>query len=350
MTKILVHIDMDAYFVSIEERDNPSLKGKPVAVGGAPNTRSVLATCNYEARKYGCRSAMSSAQAVVLCPELILLKGRMSVYQETSVQIFSVLHEFSDIVEVVSVDEAYLDITDRCDGDPQAYVKQIRKAIFAKVNLTASAGIAPKRFLAKIASDMEKPNGQYTIEPEDMALFIEYLPLEKISGVGKVMTQKLAARGWTVGGDIRDESMESVQSALGKMGAALWRKCQGIDNDVLTLDTVRKSVGVEFTFDVDKRGYEPLNDYLHQIVLPELMKRFEEYRGKRQIKKLGIKLKFDDFIQTSKECKSTQVDGEIFSALLDTLYRQHGTRRVRLIGAVIGFDDGEYCYEQLRLI
>lgn len=186
----IIHIDMDCFYASIEIRDNPKLQGKPVAVGGSAQKRGVLSTCNYEARKFGLHSAMSTAQALKKCPHLILLPVNMSLYKQVSQQIHQIFQRYTSIIEPLSLDEAYLDVTDcqKCAGSATWIAQEIRQAIFNELHLTASAGIAPLKFLAKIASEQNKPNGQFVINPEQVEQFIYNLPLSKIPSVGKVTT------------------------------------------------------------------------------------------------------------------------------------------------------------------
>lgn len=339
----IAHIDMDAFYVSVEIRDNPGLQGKPVAVGGKSNRRGVLSTCNYIARKFGVSSAMPTGLAIRKCSDLVVVPGRMEVYQEVSAQIRSIFERYTDRIEPLSLDEAYLDLSE-CElhqGSATLIAKEIRDEIFKATQLTASAGIAPVKFLAKIASDQNKPNGQFTITPDEVDVFIETLLLKKIPGVGKVTNEKLLALGFETGGDIRQSEEQFLVERFGKFGRVLWARCQGIDEREVETTRIRKSVGVERTFAEDIAEFPALAEILHSKLLPELNRRSEKYLATRQIKKLGVKVKFQDFQLTTKEHKYHRIDESILLDLLrEALERGHG-KSVRLLGIHIGLSDEE---------
>ncbi len=278
---------MDAFYVSVEIRDNPELAGKPVAVGGKANTRSVLSTCNYIAREFGVSSAMPNSVALRKCPDLVIVPGRMDVYKAISTHLRNIFERYTDKIEPLSLDEAYLDVTD-CDlfnGSATYIAEDIRKTIFNELNLTASAGIAPIKYLAKVASDLNKPNGQFVITPNDVADFIEGMSLKKIPGVGKVTFEKLKVSGFESGKDIRESNEQSLIIRFGKLGRSLWQKCNGIDNREVETTRIRKSVGVERTFSHDISDAKELSEFMHEKLIPELKKRSQRHVDTREISK-----------------------------------------------------------------
>ncbi|MBS9783685.1 MAG: DNA polymerase IV [Pasteurella sp.] len=335
----IIHIDMDCFYASVEMRENPSLVGKPVAVGGSPDKRGVLATCNYEARKFGLHSAMSSQQAIKKCPNLILISGNMELYKSVSQQIHQIFQRYTSIIEPLSLDEAFLDVTD-CEQHLNSatwIAEAIRKSIWEELHLTASAGVAPLKFLAKIASDLNKPNGQFVIPPEDVNNFIHHLDLKKIPGVGKVTYQKLLDLGFKTCADIKRSDQQTILQNFGKFGHRLWDFSHGIDNRKIEVNRVRKSIGVENTLlnDIDK-----LADA--QIILDELFRkllfRIECNFGNKPLtdfKKLGVKLKFDDFTQTTLEKTTEGVTKDYFVDLLSQIWERRESRKIRLIGISI---------------
>ncbi|XQW84144.1 DNA polymerase IV [Thalassotalea piscium] len=339
----IIHVDMDAFYVSVEIRDNPQLAGKPVAVGGKTNARGVLSTCNYLAREYGVRSAMPSSVALRKCPHLIIVPGRMEVYKSISTHLRSIFERYTDKIEPLSLDEAYLDVT-HCrlfNGSATLIAEDIRKAIFSELNLTASAGIAPIKFLAKVASDLNKPNGQYVITPQEVSPFIEQMSLNKIPGVGKVTFEKLKAHGFEKGADIIAADERVLLSQFGKLGRSLWQKCHGIDNREVETTRIRKSVGVETTFPEDISSFEELKQVLSEKLLPELIRRSEKHLENRKMNKLGIKIKFSDFIQTTKELKHSIIDSKVLERLLEDALDRGDGKNVRLLGVSIGLGDDE---------
>lgn len=329
---------MDAFFVSVEIRDNPSLADKPVAVGGSRTSRGVLSTCNYIARKYGVRSAMPTAIAFRKCPDLILVPGRMAVYKEVSVQIREIFKRYTDIIEPLSLDEAYLDVTD-CElhqGSATLIAQDICETIYKELNLTASAGVAPIKYLAKIASDLNKPNGIYVISPKDVHPFIYDMPLNKIPGVGKVTYEKLKSKQLISGKDVLSSNETALTSEFGKLGKMLWHRCQGRDEREVVTSRERKSVGVERTFPKDISDVAELTDILNTKLLPELKSRASKHLLTRSIQKIGVKVKFNDFHQTTREFTYHSLDESLFTKLLlDALGRGNG-KKIRLLGVHIG--------------
>nr|WP_026052635.1 DNA polymerase IV [Gayadomonas joobiniege] len=361
MQKKIIHVDMDAFFVSVELRDKPELQHLPVAVGGDSSRRGVISTCNYVARQYGIHSAMPTAIAKKKCPELILLPGQMALYKNISRQIKSIFFQFTDLVEPLSLDEAYLDVTasELVQGSATLTAEKIRQKIFQQTGLTASAGIAENKFLAKIASDINKPNGQFTVHPKDAIRFIKNLPLKKIHGVGKVTAEKLAAYGLQLGGDIQNLSADWMQEKFGRFGILLWQRCQGIDNRAVEPSRIRKSVGVETTFgkdiNISTQGSEQLKQILLTRLLPELNNRLsahhkrDKYSSKQNINRLTVKVKFSDFKQTTKDCRASHIDSERFIILLTQALNRAAGRSVRLLGLQVGLCDHQETVLQLDL-
>lgn len=347
----IAHIDMDAFFVSVEIRDNPKLAGHPVAVGGKSDRRGVLSTCNYLARRYGVSSAMPTGVALRKCPDLIVVPGRMDVYREVSAQIRAIFERYTDRIEPLSLDEAYLDLSE-CElhqGSATLIAQAIRLEIQRKTQLTASAGIAPIKYLAKIASDQNKPNGQFTIAPDQVEGFIETMPLKKIPGVGKVTNEKLLALGFETGRDVRESTEAFLVDHFGKFGRSLWARCHGIDNREVETSRIRKSVGVERTFAKDVTSFNELAHILEQNLLPELVKRCEKHTKQRKMNKLGVKVKFHDFHQTTKEHKYHEIDVDILLSLLQEALERGEGKRVRLLGIHIGLEHKPHLNQQMIL-
>ena len=339
--KKIIHVDMDAFFVSVEIRDNPQLANQPVAVGGKSDRRGVLSTCNYIARQYGVSSAMPSAVALKKCPDLVIVPGRMAVYKEASQVIREVFERYTDKIEPLSLDEAYLDVThvELHNGSATLIAQEIRAEIYKATGLTASAGIAPLKFVAKIASDLNKPNGQCTIGPNDIENFLENLSLRKIPGVGKVTSEKLKNLGFETCGDIRASNETYLINQLGKYGQVLWRRSHGIDEREVQMTRIRKSVGVERTFDEDVKSIQVMNEILKEKLIPELIKRAAKYLETRKISKLGVKVKFNDFHQTTKEQTYSDINPKLFYELLTEAVNRGKGKPVRLLGVHIGLAD-----------
>ena len=338
MQKKIVHIDMDAYFVSIEIRDNPTLANKPVAVGGKSSRRGVLSTCNYIARQYGVSSAMPTALALKKCPDLIVVPGRMEVYKKTSQIIRSIFEKYTDKIEPLSLDEAYLDLSksELYHGSATYIAQKIRDNIYNVTGLTASAGIAPLKFVAKVASDLNKPNGQCTIAPDSILEFLNTLPLRKIPGVGKVTYVKLKELGFETCGDIRESEESFLISHFGKYGKVLWNRSHGIDEREVECTRIRKSIGVERTFEYDIASVVELEAIIEGKLLPELKRRSAKYLESRGMNKLGVKVKFNDFKQTTKDQMSNEINLPLLKELLnEAVLRGHG-KSVRLLGVYIG--------------
>lgn len=332
----IIHIDMDCFYASVEIRENPALQGKPVAVGGSSRQRGVLTTCNYEARKFGLHSAMPTAQAVKKCPNLILVPVNMPLYKQVSSQIHQIFQRYTEIIEPLSLDEAYLDVTDctKCAGSATWIAQEIRQAIFDELQLTASAGVAPLKFLAKIASDMNKPNGQYVIKPDEVAEFVKNLPLKKIPGVGKVTTQRLSEMGLETCNDVQHYDQAKLFHQFGKMGKRIWDFSHGIDERAVQAHRERKSVGVERTLSENIEQVEQ-GIRLLEGLYEELIRRLEKAVPNTPLstfRKIGVKLKFADFQVTTLEKTGLPLSLVSFQQLLEQIWLRSEGRAVRLVG------------------
>ncbi|WP_394204733.1 DNA polymerase IV [Shewanella waksmanii] len=344
----IIHVDMDCFYAAVEMRDFPELRGKPIAVGGRSDRRGVISTCNYEARQFGVRSAMASAYALRLCPDLILVPGRMDVYKQASAQIRQVFERYTDLIEPLSLDEAYLDVTD-CQlhrGSATLIAEAIRQEIFEVTGLTASAGIAPVKFLAKIASDLNKPNGQFVITPEMIPEFVKSLPLIKIPGVGKVTASKLEQMGLLTCEDVQNYNHETLIQRFGKFGHVLIERAQGIDPRALSTHRERKSVGVETTLAKDIHTLEQCKAVMPQLI-QELGARVTRSAKSRPIHKQVVKLKFDDFKQTTIEHRSDEVSVNLFYQLLEQAMDRREGRGIRLLGVSVGLASASNSPQQI---
>ncbi|MCG9694959.1 DNA polymerase IV [Vibrio sp. Isolate22] len=339
MINKIIHIDLDCYYAAVEARDNPSLRGIPLAIGGSQFGRGVLSTCNYEARKYGVRSAMPTGKALKLCPHLTVIPGNMEKYKSVSKQIHEIFSRYTSIIEPLSLDEAYLDVTDskHLKGSATLIAEDIRRAIFNELNLTASAGIAPLKFIAKVASDVNKPNGICVVPPDKIPEFIDNLELGKISGVGKVTLEKLHKLGLFYGRDVKVFERRELLKHFGKFGQTLWERCNGIDNCKVETSRVRKSVGVERTFHTDIHSEQECIDAI-EMLYPKLVERLTKSGRGNGIIKQGLKLKFDDFKQTTVEHKQTQLDKNYFLELLQEGLQRQKNRGIRLIGISVALN------------
>ncbi len=293
----IIHVDMDAFYASVEQRDNPDLRGKPVAVGG--QQRGVVAAASYEARRYGVRSAMPSVTAMRQCPELVFVKPRFEVYKAVSRQIREIFARYTPLIEPLSLDEAYLDVTENLKGMALAseIAREIRGAIFAETGLTASAGISYNKFLAKVASDFNKPNGQTVIPPERALAFMEALPVAKFYGVGPATAARMHALGIQTGGDVRAQTLEFLQKRFGKSGAWYYDLVRGIDHRTVRPDRERKSVGSETTFFEDIADQDGIEESVRTIAR-DVWGRCE--RVKTTGRTITLKVKYADFHQITR--------------------------------------------------
>src|SRR5947207_4725139 len=338
---------MDAFYASIEIRDQPSLKGKPVGVGGARDRRGVLTTCNYEARKCGVHSAMPTFMALQRCPNLIILPTRFDVYRKEAGIIREILFRFTPLVEPLSLDEAYLDVSDH-PGAPAPLAQVIRGLIFRKTKLTASAGIGPNKLVAKIASDLKKPNGQVEVKPEEVPEFMEKLPVRKLWGIGEVTEQKLDRLGIATCGDMRRLSRAALLENFGKFGIELYDLCRGIDDRPVEPDRERKSLSNEETFSADLETLAECEEKLPEL-FEELMADLAQKESTRTITKIFVKLKFADYTRTTVERAGLQPSLEQFRSLLHEGFARTG-KPVRLIGLGVRFANTEQEDTQLALL
>ena len=343
---------MDAFYASVEQRDHPELKGKPVAVGGSKH-RGVVAAASYEARKYGVRSAMPSAIAYRKCPHIIFVRPRFEIYKEVSQQIRSVFHEYTDLVEPLSLDEAYLDVTENKKNMEFAMdvATEIKQKIKEHTLLTASAGISYNKFLAKIASDYNKPDGFYVITPKMAENFIEELPIEKFFGVGKVTAKKMHQKGIFKGRDLKNKSKQQLTNWFGKSGSYYFNVARGIDNRPVTPNRIRKSLGAERTYDFDINNKEALAEHL-EVIADTLIKRTERAGGAG--KSLTLKIKYADFqqITRSKTLSENLSNNDIMSVGMELLNSipdiEKGIRLIGLQTANFENDDRDVFLGQLE--
>ena len=333
----IIHIDMDAFYASIEQRDNPDLRGKPVAVGKSSD-RGVVAAASYEARKYGIHSAMSSKMARQKCPQLIFVPGRMEVYKTVSRSFMHLFYDYTDRVEPLSLDEAYLDVTENKKNIKLAIsiAKELKEKIYKTTGLTASAGVSINKFLAKIASDYDKPDGLYVIRPEAANKFVEQLPIEKFHGIGRVTAAKMHAMGIRSGADLKSRSLYWLNKQFGKAGIHYYNIARAIDEREVNPVRIRKSVGTERTFDKDLQTRFEIITALYHIE-KELMERIR--RVGSYGKTLTLKVKFNDFKQiTRSKTLPTSIGSfdklhQSTRALFDSLELKD--KKIRLLGLTV---------------
>lgn len=334
----IIHIDMDAFYASVEQRDFPEFRGKALAVGGSPDGRGVVATASYEARKYGVKSAMSSRMALQLCPHLIFTYPRFDVYKEVSNHIRAIFKRYTDIIEPLSLDEAYLDVTEDKLGVGSAIeiAKQIKAAIRDELNLTASAGVSVNKFVAKIASDLQKPDGLTFIGPSKIVKFLDQLPVERFHGVGKVTAKKMNQMGIFTGHDLKRFTEQELIFHFGKSGKFFYYIVRGEDDRPVRPNRISKSIGAEDTFEKDLFELEDLREELMRLA-EKVFKRIE--RAKKQGKTITLKIKFADFTQITRsktllnpfeKLEDIELQG---LDLLDKLELQD--KRIRLLGLTV---------------
>jgi DNA polymerase-4 len=329
----IIHIDMDAFYASVEQMDNPELKGKPIAVGGS-EIRGVVSAASYEARKYGVRSAISGIKAKKLCPNLIFVKPRFERYAEISKKIRKIFYEYTDLVEPLSLDEAYLDVTQNKKGNPSATLlaQEIRNRIFQEVGITASAGISINKFVAKVASDYNKPNGQKTVNPDEVETFLENLDIKKFYGIGKVTAQKMYQLGIFTGKDLKSKTATFLEENFSKSGLSYYYIVRGIHNSEVKPNRITKSVAAEHTF-IENLTSEIFMEKKLQRIADELENRLKKHNISG--KTVTLKIKYSNFTtQTrSKTLPYFIADkGLILETATELLYQERLKESVRLLG------------------
>jgi DNA polymerase-4 len=340
----IIHIDMDAFYASVEQRDRPELKGKPVIVGGDPQSRGVVAACSYEAREFGIHSAMASSTAYRLCPDAVFIRPRFDMYRAVSAQIREIFYEYTDLVEPLSLDEAFLDVTENYKGLPSATLiaKEIKRKIYHRTErLTASAGVSFNKFLAKVASDMNKPDGITVITPDMADDFIDRLPIRKFFGVGKVTEEKMLNLGIKTGADLKRYRKEQLIQIFGKSGSYFYNIAHGMDDRPVEPNRIRKSIGKETTFSEDIADTEQMIGILENIA-----DRLENSLIKREAKgrTITLKVKYFDFQSVTRRIT---IDEPVDNASVIMRYvkplltkTEAGIKKVRLLGiSVSNFDD-----------
>lgn len=327
---------MDCFYAAIEVRERPELANQPVAVGGARDRRGVLTTCNYEARKYGIRSAMPTFQALQKCPHLVVLPPRFNVYHAESAKIREILYKFTSLVEPLSLDEAFLDVSHH-DGDPSAVAGVIRQLIFQRTALTASAGIAPNKMLAKIASEWNKPNGQHEIRPEDIEAFMLELPVRKLWGIGQKSAAKLQSLGTQTCGQLQRYSRIQLFELFGRFGLELFDLCRGVDDREVVPDRVRKSLSNERTFSRDLTSPAQCEARIPELY-EDLMSDLQNSEAIDRVRSIFVKIRFSDFTRTTVERAGMALHLDNYVALLhEGLQRK--SLSVRLLGLGVRFQE-----------
>lgn len=354
MNRKIIHLDMDAFFASVEQRDFPELKGKPVVVGGQPDSRGVVAASSYEARKFGIYSAMPSSRAYRLCPQAIFVHPRFSAYKQVSAEIHKIFNEYTNMIEPLSLDEAYLDVSDvdLCDRSASRMAKELRGKITSNLQLTASAGISYNKFLAKLGSDQNKPNGQFVIKPGEAELYLSELPIGRFYGVGKVTEAKMKSSGINTGGDLKRKSLLQLQRLFGNSAEYYYDIARGIDHREVSNQRVRKSMGSETTFQQD---ISDVNEMLHQLY--GLLNEVLESLLQRELfaYTLTIKVKYSDFTQVTRSYTDDNIISvhEKATALLPILLAKTDVtkKNVRLLGISFSnlFNRNEFVDNQLSL-
>jgi DNA polymerase-4 len=328
----IIHIDADCFYAAIEMRDNPALGDRPLAVGGSAARRGVIATCNYAARRFGVRSAMASAYAQRLCPDLLIIPPNMPKYREASARMHDVFRLYTDIIEPLSLDEAYLDVTD-CDafgGSATRIAEAIRHEIKERVGISVSAGVSVNKFVAKVASEWRKPDGLYVVGPDEVDAFVAALPVTRIPGVGHVTGERLARMGLRTCADLRALDSNILWQRLGSFGSVLAQRAWGQDDRPVQVSRVRKSVSVERTFAEDVAHGPPCHAQL-PVLMTQLLERLHTAGAQDRIEKAFVKVKFADFSSTTVERVGTTARASHFAQLLDEALTRN-TLPIRLLG------------------
>lgn len=334
----IIHVDMDAFYASVEQRDEPTYRGQPIVVGGTPEQRGAVAAASYEARKFGIRSAMPARVAQQRCPHLIFVKPRFEVYREVSRQVRAIFARYTELVEPLSLDEAYLDVTHNLMGERSAIAiaQAIRHDIYQETQLTASAGVSINKFLAKIASDINKPNGLYVIRPDQAAAFVNTLPIEKIHGIGRVTATKMNQLGIHTGADLKQWSEADLVSKFGKVGRFYYRVARGQDDRPVNPHRIRKSIGAEKSFSPDLETRSQMSAALNQLAERVGHRAQEQQRGGYT---LTLKVKYSNYRQVTRSHTQPQPirTTDDIQKLGATLLRQHldPQAKVRLLGLAL---------------
>ncbi len=328
----IIHCDCDCFYASIEMRDDPRLRDVPLAVGGRADSRGVVATCNYVARRFGIHSAMPTAHALRLCPELVVVPPAMDKYRTASQTILGIMQTYTDKVEPLSLDEAYLDVTgaDHHRGSGTLIAQEIRARVAADVGITVSAGVAPNKFLAKIASDWNKPDGLFVIAPADVAAFVATLPVRKLHGVGKVTAARMEGLGIETCSDLQAWSVDALSQHFGSFGERLHQLAHGIDEREVNPTRERKSISVETTFSRDLRTLDACRAEVPAL-LAQLRRRIARAQAGDSMHKLFVKLRFADFSRTTAECQANALTTSAIDRLLCEAHARN-TKSVRLMG------------------
>ncbi len=353
MQRKIIHIDCDCFYAAVEMRDDPSLRDLPIAVGGLGG-RGVVTTCNYRARAFGVRSAMPGGEARRLCPDLVMVPLDMPRYREVSRQVMGIFRELTDLVEPLSLDEAFLDVSEveAFQGSATLMARHIREQVRERIGITVSAGVAPNKFLAKIASDWDKPDGLFVVAPEQVDEFVKILPVDKLPGVGPVTAAKLHDRGLHLCSDLRAAGEPALVQQFGKQGYRLWHMAHGRDNRPVVVTRVAKSVSVERTFSRDLPGKEACRQVMAGLV-DDLHLRLERKGGRKPLHKLFIKVRYSDFSTHTLERVREPGPGlkpgaGEFLPLLDELIADEH-RPVRLLGVGVRFREDSSPVAQMRL-
>ena len=335
----IIHIDADCFYAAVEIRDNPKLAGLPIAVGGDAKRRGVISTASYEARKFGVHSAMASATAMKLCPQLLLIPGRMNVYREASKQMREIFADYTDLIEPLSLDEAFLDVSqcEKCKGSATLIALEIRQRIKSTIGITVSAGIAPNKFIAKIASDWNKPDGQTVVTPPQIPDFMADLPVKHIWGVGKVTAKKLEEFGIKTCADVRNTNIFEFVQRFGQFGEHIHKLAHGVDDRPVVSEWRRKSVSVENTYAEDLADLSACLKKLPEL-LESLKRRIGQLDADYQQQNCFLKMKFHDFSQTTIERQDANLDLVDLEELCREAW-QRGKKAVRLLGIGVKLND-----------
>ncbi|MCL6270706.1 DNA polymerase IV [Sansalvadorimonas sp. 2012CJ34-2] len=340
----IIHVDCDCFYAAVEIRENPRLRGRPVAVGGTPERRGVIATCNYEAREYGVHSAMASARAVKLCPDLEILRPKFDLYKEVSRELHQIFSDYTGLIEPLSLDEAFLDVSNssRCHGSATLMAREIKARAKEKTGITVSAGVAPNKFLAKVASDWNKPDGLMVITPDMVDEFVAALPVKKLFGVGKATAKRMGKLGIETCGDVRNWSLIELTRKFGIFGERLYQLSRGIDDRPVVTNYRRKSLSLEHTYNEDLPDRDAVIAKV-PLLVDELVERYQRIKDEYAITKRFVKVKFADFTQTTMEEPMGQSDSgpfdvQAFHRLMETAW-ERAEKPVRLLGAGVRLRD-----------